>query len=207
MFNLEAFWTSQDRRGHYKEMACWSFHSCCHDWPTHLPRLLSCRRWDLSTPMAVTSALLSNVGGIACRSWLPKLDPLKETGRAEQAHLHPHLLYSQNHMRSGWLCSGVQCKVLAPSVSWGLTSFSALHKQALSHTTSEPSLISSAQALIAGPAFTATCLANLPKMKSIKWQDTECQELAAEVSSADILLVVLRSSASKWHHAEWLNTC
>lgn len=120
---------------------------------------------------------------------------------------HPHLPSSQNQMRSSWLCSGVQCKLLAPSVSYSLTLFGALHTQALSHATSEPSPISSAQALIADPAFTATHLPNSPKMKGVKWQDTECRELAAEVSSADIFLVVLRSSASKWHHAEWLNTC
>ena len=78
-----------DRRGHYKETSCWSFHPCSQDWPTHLPRLLPCRRWDPGTPMAVTTISLSKAGGNhACRSWLPKPDPLKGTGRAEGAHQH-----------------------------------------------------------------------------------------------------------------------
>lgn len=109
MFSLEAFWASQTTGDTIKRHPdVFFFHPSSCDWPTDIPWLLSCRRWDPCIPKAVPSVSLSNAGGnLALKSWIPKPDSLKGARRAEQAHLHQPLLLpcSQTHM-SSWLCRG-----------------------------------------------------------------------------------------------------
>lgn len=116
-----------DSRGHYKEVSCWSFHPIFHDWPTCLPLLLSCSRWDPGTPMAEISVSLSNAGGAhAHRSRFQNLIPCRglEEQNPSAPATHTSLTAKTNEERLVLQQGSMQ------AISLCLTSFS--------HYTSEP---------------------------------------------------------------------
>ncbi|EOB07515.1 hypothetical protein Anapl_02015 [Anas platyrhynchos] len=113
---------------------------------------------------AVTSDFLSPMGRNCIRSsWFPNLKPWwgPDTLNGSICTSHPDPPYSQKPDKEQQLvtqCSSVQAT--SPQCFPRPDFTRALPAQALSHTTSELSLSSSARALIADPAFAATPLLN-----------------------------------------------